>query len=216
MADKFVSQDNTTEIVETSNRNVWNSLELTKILVGLLTPIAIFIFTKQTNERLDLSNKIQDNNKRVFENRQKFYDQVGTTLNDFYCYHLYVGHWKDLSPIDIVKKKRTVDQLVYTYSPFFDKEFKLAYDAYMTAIFQPYAKMGGDAKIRSESIIHKDYFKSDSAIWKDKWTENFTEEDNRKEVFDTYFALLQEIGQELNLKVDYTVGKMPNQRPDPK
>jgi hypothetical protein len=221
MSDKIEPAETNTEVVETAPENptkksTWNSLEVVKILVALLTPIAIFVFTKQTNEKLDQNNKLLDNNKRVFENRQTFYDKVGTLLNDFYCYHMYVGHWKDMTPSDIVKKKRTLDQLVYTYSPYFDTTFKPAYDAFMTATFKPYQKMGGDAKIRSEYKVHLDYCKKDSILNETEFAEKFSEEDNRTQVFNTYFSLLKEIAKELNLSVDYSIYKMPDQKPDPK
>ncbi|WP_205514135.1 hypothetical protein [Longitalea arenae] len=205
-----------TTIEPPPEKGVWNSLEVVKILVALLTPIAIFVFTKQTNEKLDQNNKLLHNNNRVFENRQAFYDKVGTLLNDLYCYHIYVGHWKDITPLDIIKKKRILDQIVYTYSPYFDTPFKSAYDAFMTATFKPYQKMGGDAKIRSEYKVHFDYCKKDSSMKETEFAEMFSEEDNRTQVFNTYFSLLKEIAKELNLTVDYSIYKMPDQKPDPK
>ena len=222
MSDKIEPVEANTEVTDTSEKvpakkeSVWNSLEIVKILVALMTPLAIFIFTKQTNEKFDQSNKLQDNNKRVFENRQIFYDKVGIILNDIYCYHMYVGHWKELTPTDIIKKKRTLDQLVYTYSPYFDTTFKPAYDSFMTATFKPYVKMGGDAKIRSEAQIHYDYCKKDSTLNDSEFPEKFTDEDNRTAVFKTYFALLKEMAKELNLIVDYSIYKMPDQKPLPK
>jgi hypothetical protein len=222
MEDKNQSAIANTEVNETSSetpnkrQSVWNSLELAKIFVALLIPIAIFTFTKQTNERFDQSNKLQDNNKRVFENRQAFYDKVGTVLNDFYCYHMYVGHWKEMTPSEIIKKKRTLDQLVYTYSIYFDTLFKPRYDSFINAIFQPYQGMGDDARIRSEYKVHFDYCKTDSSLNEESFANKFTGEDNRTEVFSAYFSLLKEIAKELNLTVDYSIYKKPDLKPKTK
>src|ERR1700754_3371787 len=87
-------------------KSVWNSLEISKLLVSLLTPIAIVWFTAQSDKNFRNSDHLQENEKRVFEYRQKVYDSVSYALNDFLCYELYIGNWKELSPAEIIGKKR--------------------------------------------------------------------------------------------------------------
>lgn len=187
----------------TKTKSVWNSLEITKIFVGLLTPIAIFLFTWQTNKNINESNKIEDNNKRVFQQRQDIYNKIGPLLNDIYSYYMYVGQWKQLSPIDIIKNKRELDKIIYTNIPYFDtaSSFLESYNSFMNAAFSTYQGWGKDALLRTNSRLHYAAIDTSLIRWQSEWNSMFTEQDNRTEIKAFYFALLRHVSAELNLEV---------------
>jgi hypothetical protein len=129
--------------------SAWNSLEIAKLLVGALTPIAIFVFTYWTNQSQTLEtealttqrqaeeSKRQSDDKaqaqanerfaQVVKYRAELWSSISPQMNDLYCYFLYVGHWKDLDPTEILKTKRSLDKLVYSNSPFFSPDFLIKY-----------------------------------------------------------------------------------------
>src|ERR1035437_2870580 len=72
----------------------WNSLEIVKLLVGLLTPIAIAVATYQYNAHKDIEVQKEERLKRVVAKRVELWDQIAPNMNDIYCYFLYVGRWK--------------------------------------------------------------------------------------------------------------------------
>ncbi len=183
--------------------SVWNSLERSKIIVGLLTPIAIFLFTWQTNKNINESNKIEDNNKRVFQQRQDIYNKIGPLLNDIYSYYMYVGQWKQLSPIEIIEHKREIDKIIFTNIPYFDtaSKFIKSYTTFMEAAFRTNQGWGKDAFLRTNWELHRSAFDTNLIKWNNTWNSGFTGEDNRIELKAQYFSLLRQVSSELNLEI---------------
>ncbi len=125
-------------------KSEWTSLEITKILVGAMTPLLIAYFGFHLNskadaraEQLDAQAQMRAERiaqfERVTQKRVELWDEVGPRLNDIYAYLMYVGHWKEIDAAHIVKKKREVDKLVYSYQSFFSQEFHRAYSDFMKA-----------------------------------------------------------------------------------
>ena len=163
---------------ENSNKSVWNSLEVTKLLVGLLTPLAIFAFTYFTNlaqtreaefraeqriqeeaarqKREKIESEEHERFAQVLKYRAELWRTISPMMNDLYCYFLYVGHWKDLSPEIVVKTKRNLDKYVYSNSPFFSAEFLNKYSVFMSAAFQTGNGWGLDARLKSPPIRDSD------------------------------------------------------------
>ena len=161
-----------------ATKPIWNSLEVTKLVVALLTPLAIFAFTYYTNlaqtrdtearttQRLHEEVERQKREKIESEERERFaqvlkyraelWKTISPTMNDLYCYFLYVGHWKDLTPDSILKTKRDLDKYVYSNSPFFTSEFVKKYNAFMSAAFQTGNGWGLDAMLKSPPIRDSD------------------------------------------------------------
>lgn len=182
---------------------VWNSLERAKIFVGLLTPIVIVIITLSINYNINESNKNEEHNKRIFQERQNIYTKIGPLLNDIYCYIMFVGHWKQLSPFDIIERKRELDKTIYISTPYFDSAsvFLKYYNNFIDAAFKAGQGWGKDAMLRSNSKLHETAIDTAVLKWNQKWDSFFTGEDNREQVRDSYFALLRQVSTELDLEV---------------
>jgi hypothetical protein len=217
MSNQTISEtkDNTTvkeplkvELVEKAKEKpkVWNSLERTKIFVGLLTPIAILMITLSINKSINENNLKVEHDKRIYQQRQEIYSKIGPLLNDIYSYNMYVGLWKQLSPQDIINHKRELDKIIYTNIPYFDTAsvFLNCYNDFMKETFKTGRGWGKDAALRTDMILHKRAIDKTFVKWIDKWNENFTNEDNRENVKRTYFALLRQVSTELDLKIKGT------------
>lgn len=193
------------ELVEQKKEKpkIWNSLERTKIFVGLLTPLMILAITLIINSNINDRNKRDEHNRRIFAKRQDIYDKVGPLLNDIYSYFLYVGKWKQLSPDDIISHKRELDKTIYTNIPYFDTAsvFIKYYNGFMDETFATGQGWGKDAALRTEMDLHKVAIDTTKFNWQKRWNDSFTEEDNRENIKKTYFALLRQVSSELDLEV---------------
>ncbi|MBS0352473.1 MAG: hypothetical protein JSR83_01035 [Proteobacteria bacterium] len=152
---------------EEGHKPLWNSLEVTKILVGVLTPLSIFFFTIENNkatteaaEKKAAQEKVEIRERERFaqvaKERIRLWAEISPQMNDLYCYFLYVGHWKEITPTDVLKTKRSLDKLIYSNSPFFSSDFLSRYQSFMKAAFQTENGWGEDAKLKSPPIRPKD------------------------------------------------------------
>lgn len=200
--------ENSEGMARPEKKSVWNSLEVAKLIVGIATPLMLFLLGQQIasaererqqaaalNERSRAEAAAQF--ERVTSKRVELWDQLGPKLNDIYAYLLYVGHWKELTAKEIIQRKREADKLVYAYRPFFSDDFFEAYKRFMNSSFQTYNKMGSDAQPRTSSV--------------DRNGEGIglvTEYENSDCVFLTYNGLLQVVAADFALKVT-----SPDKRP---
>jgi hypothetical protein len=119
--------------------STWNSLDAAKLIVSLLTPVFVLIFGI-------IINKSVKNAERATGLRSEIYKTTGGDLNDIYCYLFIVGCWKDLSPAEIISRKRAVDKAMYTYKPFFSQELFDTYHCFMIEAFKPFGGPGAGCK----------------------------------------------------------------------
>lgn len=182
---------------------VWNSLERTKIFVGLLTPIAILAITLMINSSINENNQKAEHDKRIYQQRQVIYDKIGPLLNDIYSYYMFVGQWKQLSPQDIINHKRELDKTIYTNIPYFDTAsvFLKRYNAFIDETFETGQGWGKDAALRTDMELHRSAIDTSIVKWKEKWNDYFINNGNRESIKRTYFALLRQVSTELDLKI---------------
>lgn len=190
-----------------SKASLWNSLELSKIVVGALTPIAIFFFTYQTNRTQIKEEQAKETRVReethdrerfvqVTKQRIVLWSEISPLMNDLYCYFLYVGHWKEIAPDQVVATKRKLDKLIHANSPFFSPEFLNKYSLFMSSVFKTGNSWGEDAKLRSPPIREKD-----------KGKEHMFEQtdpgflDNTEYIHNAYFEWLSFAAEEMDLRV---------------
>ena len=117
-------------------------------------------------------------------------------MNDLYCYFLYVGQWKDISPEQVIITKRRLDKLVYSNSPFFSSDFLKQYENFMGAMFKTGTGWALDAKLKSPPIRDKDRGKEPMFA---KDANGYI--DNTTEIFNSYFSLLGFAAKEMDVEV---------------
>ena len=102
----------------------WNSLEVAKLIVSALTPIIVVvlgIWIARISKRFE---QIQWVNRKIIERRIDVYDEIAPLLNDLFVYFTLIGHWKELSPPQVVEAKRLLDRHVNVAASLFSDTFR--------------------------------------------------------------------------------------------
>ena len=175
------------------NKSPWNSLEKAKIAVSAITPILVLTLG------IIINNSVKEG-ERSTALRSEIYKNVGGDLNDIYCYLSFVGGWKEMTPIDIIVRKRAVDKAMYTYRPFFSKELFSTYERFMAEAFKPYGRPGKDARIRSDiETPDGDRRIHGTKSWDSSWEDRFTNERNKDAQREAYTKFLEQMARDLRL-----------------
>jgi hypothetical protein len=171
----------------------WTSLEEAKLAVSILTPLLVLVLGIVINNSVKTAD-------RSIGLRSEIYKQIGGDLNDIYGYLGFVGGWKNLSPTEVIDRKRAVDKAMYTYKPFFSKELFESYERFMSEAFKPYGGAGQDARIRSDiSTGDGDRRKHTSKAWDTSWEDRFTKERNNDAQQQAYDQFLEQLARDLKL-----------------
>ena len=171
----------------------WNSLEIAKLAVSALTPVLVLVLGVIVNNSIKSA-------ERSTELRSDIYRSIGGDLNDIYSYLAFIGGWKELTPADVIARKRAVDKAMYTYRPFFSRELFDTYARFMREAFAPFGPPGTDARIRSD-IKTDDGDRRIHTLkgWEARWDEAFTKEPNKKAQQDAYERFLEQLARDLKL-----------------
>ena len=199
---------NETAITPQTPPEKWTKLDKAKLRVDILSLIMTTILTIVLfafGQRLASS---QWTNQKLVEKRIALYDKLMPLFNDILCYQNLYGNFKELSPIDIVDRKRQLDKIFYTQREFFSDDFKTEYKNFMDLCFEPYSGMYVDAKIKSQLDLYKDGFtkfhsniKKDTIKWSNDWTENFTNKTPASgEIEKSYYKLMDLLGKDIGIK----------------
>ncbi|VWC84108.1 hypothetical protein BCO18175_02922 [Burkholderia contaminans] len=152
----------------------WNSLEIVKLVLGVLTPLSVACLGWLVARRLKRLELVQWTNQRLIEKRLALYDAVAPQLNALLCFYTWIGYWKDISPDDVIRAKRDLDRTFHIYRYLFDDDVYDAYHTYIHALFDVHTGPGRDARIRSliqapdgDRSVHGAY------EWKPAWSDRF-------------------------------------------
>jgi hypothetical protein len=129
----------------------WTWLEVAKLIVAALTPIAIALAGIYIHRITKNFEHIQWRSQKLIEKRLVVYDSMSPLLNDILCYFTYVGAWRDCNPSDIVIIKRKIDRMIHINAPLFSDEFFSACMDFQNLCFETYGGWGQDAKLRTAS-----------------------------------------------------------------
>ncbi len=180
---------------------IWNSLEIVKIIVGVLSPIAVVIIGFWINSRLKNIDHSLWVNQKVIERRLILFDEMAPSLNDLLCYFTYIGLWKDRTPDQIIDLKRKLDQIAHVNYPLFSTDFLENYNSLIDLCFETYTGWGSDAKLRTKYSKRKEAF---SKEWCEPWDDSFS--NNRipepTEVEEKYLKLMTFFSNELGITLN--------------
>ena len=146
-------------------QTLWNSLEISKLIISALTPIIVAALAFQFNRLLKKREKIQWTNQKIIEKRIEIYDSIVPKLNDLLCYYSYIGNWKEFEPRDVVNIKRYLDKQVNIYAPLFKEDVLGKYKLLINLCFESFSGWGEDAKIKSHFVRRKECHEK----WEDSW-----------------------------------------------
>jgi hypothetical protein len=161
----------------------WTGLEVVRLVLQALTPIAVFLLgylVTRESRRLD---EVRWARQKLIEERIKVYGEVAQQLNDIYCYYLFIGPWKTLSPPDIIDRKRKCDAKLHTSRAYFSGQLFENYLAFIQMCFLEYSGEGKDAKIRARVKSHLGDRKTAweatrKEVWPSDWDDKFVHPDD--------------------------------------
>lgn len=176
----------------------WDSLEIAKLAVQAATPVVAIAIAYRINRAIEQFKHTQWRNQKLIEKRIAAYDTVASELNDIICYYAYVGRWKDLSPLDILSKKRNIDKNIYLCAPFFSENILTPYNTLMGLCFEMFAGSGKDAKLRTDFQKRKPFFNGE---WDNAWDVRFSGKTLPSATyFDAYHDLMSIFTKEIGLE----------------
>src|SRR6478609_946257 len=145
---------------------MWNSLEVAKLVVAAATPVFVVIVGFWLNRRLKSLEQAQWSQQKVIERRIVAYDELAKPLNQILCFFCYVGTWKEITPPDLVKIKRDLDQKAHISAPLFDQNFLIYYNHIMDICFSTFGTWGEDAKLKTLPDRREQI---SGSSWKKEW-----------------------------------------------
>lgn len=184
-------------------QSAWNSLEIIKLLVQVLTPLILLFLGVWINRVARRIEAVQWANQKVVEKRIVIYDKLAPRLNDLHCYFQWIGNWKEQSPVGVIKTKRELDKDVHVYGPLFSPEFKTRYDEFMELCFRTYMDPGTDARLLTAKRSADGDREAASASWDNSWDYLFYHKqedyDHREKAEYAYHAFMSQFSQELGV-----------------
>jgi hypothetical protein len=180
------------------NETEWNSLEIIKLVISILTPIVVAFIAYRFSKLTKNLEKIHWTNQKIIEKRIDIYDSIVPKLNDLLCFYCYIGNWKEQDPDNIIELKRDIDKEIHIYAPLFSQDLIKAYENLISLCFETFTGWGKDAKIKSLFIRRKE----NNIKWKKQWENRFSE---KEKVYDpskirtAYFELMEVFRKDLEI-----------------
>jgi len=190
-----------------TEKGKWSKPERAKLVVDIL---ALLITTTLTIALFVYGEKISSakwTNQKLVEKRIALYDSVMPMFNDILCYHNLFGNFKELSPSDIITRKRKLDKIFYTQKYFFSQDFAVEYDNFMKLCFDTNTGDYLDAKIKANLEYHKNAFvkaaTDSSKKWQPEWDSSFSKAITADSLIaNSYYKLMELLGRDIGVKKD--------------
>lgn len=125
------------------------SLEVAKLAVAALTPMAVVAVGYVLNRRLRQVEQVQWANQTVISRRVEIFSEVAPKLNRLLCFATFVGRWKEITPAQAIMLKRELDETMYANRVLFSDRLFTGYQAFMRTLFAMYASNDADAPLRA-------------------------------------------------------------------
>ncbi len=189
---------------------MWSTLEIAKLIVSALTPLAVVAVAFQVTKATKRLEARQWVNQKLVEKRIALLSEALPETNDIHCYFAWIGRWKELSPQDILQRKRSLDRLFYANQPFFRPATIEAYQHFSAQVYKTYSAPGHNAQLRTGPTSgHGKRPEAYGDGWDPRWNAYFAAEGDRtapEKVAAAYDALLQQFSAEVGLPEAGTVG----------
>ena len=151
------------------SEQIWSSLKIPIMIIAALAPIIIVFLVIRYNRIIKGLNKKHQTNQKIVEKRIEIYDRIGPKLNDILSFFCYSGNWKDLTPMDMMRLKKELDQDINTYAPLFSDDLSKKYSDLIHMCFVSHSGWEHEEKIKSLYEIRQEHY----VEWNDDWIPYF-------------------------------------------
>ena len=152
----------------------WNSLEVAKLAVAVLTPLLLVGLGVVINRAARRVEEAQWAGRKLVERRLELYDSMAPLLNDLYCFFECVGRFREVEPPKAVELKRELDKTFYVNRFLFTPAFSERYDDFMGACFKTFTGSGENAKLLAPVSKQE---RERGAAWDSTWAALFVPEE---------------------------------------
>ncbi len=180
----------------------WNSLEVAKLVVPVITTALFGVFALWLEARF--FDKLEDArwfSHKIIEQRLQVFEAVAPALNDLLCYFQRVGNWKELTPRQLLEYKRKLDKQMHVFAPIYSPNLLQQYQQFMALCFETYTGEQQDAKLR---LRFEKYQQTPS--WQAEYATLFCKPDHCTAVADVvtaYHQLMADFSKELGLNCSH-------------
>lgn len=138
-----------------------NWTDVVSAVSAAATPIIVAIFGWVLTRR-------QSRSELLLKARIDYYREIMPDLNRLMTYMMFIGTWRDLSPLEAISLKRRLDASFYVAAPLFSPPVTSAYEVFMKQCFVPFGEWGADALIRSSPYRRRVSWKA-ADPWDPDW-----------------------------------------------
>jgi len=149
-------------------QSTWNSLEIIKLIVQAVTPIAVVAIGWRISRSLKRVEHADWLNRTLIERRMALHDRMAPLLNDLLAFSRLFGRFREISPPKALCLKRALDKEFALERHLFSPRLEPHYVAFMDALFQTYRPGGGPAQLRL-SLSRQRHERG--AAWDDAWND---------------------------------------------
>lgn len=180
-----------------------NWIEIAKLVVSISTPLLVAGIGFVISKRLKSIEEAQWQSRKIIDKRLDLFDRIAPDLNKMFCFSMWLGYWKEISPREMIDAKRELDKVVNIYGHLLSNDFYLSYNNFIHTIFQTFTGPGKDALILSEIFgADGDRRKDAKYTWEKSYEGLFSSSDvpKKEEVRKKYNAVMAELRKCIGLR----------------
>lgn len=139
-------------------------------LGSVITPFVVAAIGFLLSRQIKRVEARQWRNQELIAARLGYYREIAEPVNDLMCYFTFIGTWKELSPPQVIDRKRSLDRTFHTLAPFFSVEVARSYDEFMGLCFETFGTWGADATLKTSFRRRRDVSHD---VWRPEWESMF-------------------------------------------
>jgi hypothetical protein len=170
-------------------------LEYAKLGVSALTPLMtglIGLLVVRLGTKVEATKQL---NQELLRKRLNLFEELAPKLNDIHCFYQAVGHWADLNPEEVIRRKRAIDRAIQVNRYLFHSDFWNEYQRFEEAHFEMFSAPGQPARLRLD-LDHVGK-RAGAAFQKDWVSSASAKPGNHQDQIKHYQALMEILGREI-------------------
>lgn len=152
-------------------------IEGVKAISAVSIPIIIAFLGVRFNRAQKVYESRLDIHRDIISHRLANYREIALLINDIYCFHALVGHYKSMNPEIIINKKRELENIVFTNLPLWTDGFCHAFMIFIDICYATSRGRLTSPVSLADIVRHQEEHGND---WQTNWNDYFLTPENRK------------------------------------